>query len=232
MKKTLAMWMALFITVPILLVTFTNMAEGGSRINLKKYYPNPALAYNGEHLEGFNYEHTPPSRSVLWFEEFNKGRFRQYNSAPGERCHYDALRWRKVLKYSGTHDSCGAITYDTIYSPAIVFIPKRWNGDHWIRNGVSSVTQKENGVTVCTGTNTWRADLFGYVEVTPGVQGIHWRSTQSTVWDTGNCADTEWQEDYFMIDSLPGGKGLKRSVGGNKSGSFRWDVWFDRWDNN
>lgn len=78
--------------------------------NLKDYYPNFSLI-KSLYLEGTNYINpSSPSRSVLWFEDMGRGKFRQYNSAPEStisRCHFDDLAWESgVLKYSVTSDSC------------------------------------------------------------------------------------------------------------------------------
>jgi hypothetical protein len=210
-------------------------AGAATSYDLRSYYPNPTLAFGGFYLEGFNYTTGTPQRSVLWFEDLGRGTFRQYNSAPFDRCHYDQLTWQSTrLVYSVTHHECEGPKHDTIYSPPITFIPRSWNGRAWRTTGRSNVTQQLDGVTVCTGVNTWEARVLGVVEVTPGRQGIHWRTTQTTKWNTGSCAPwtTRWQEDYVLVTGMRGdavGPALIRSFGGNLDGGFNWDVWVDRW---
>ena len=210
-------------------------AGAATSYDLRSYYPNPTLAYGGYYLEGFNYTTGTPQRSVLWFEDLGRGTFRQYNSAPFDRCHYDQLTWQSTrLVYSVTHHECEGPKHDTIYSPPITFIPRTWNGRAWRTTGRSNVTQQLDGVTVCTGVNTWEARVIGLVEVTPGRQGIHWRTTQTTKWNTGSCAPwtTRWQEDYVLVTGMRGdavGPALIRSFGGNHDRGYNRDVWVDHW---
>ncbi len=213
-------------------VALSSTAQSGGH-DLKSYYPNPSVAFEDQFLDGYNYEQSPPGRSVLWFEDLGRGKWRQYNSLPGETCHYDQFKWRKVLRYQTTSHSCDGQLEVTNYSPGIVLIPKKWNGNYWTRSGTSNATHSIDGNIVCTGTNEWTAEVLGWVQITPTEQAIHFRTIQHSEWDTGSCATTDWQEDYYLVDNLRGSgeQGLRRSVGGNASGSFRWDVWFDSWSN-
>lgn len=202
--------------------------------DLASFYPNASMAFNGYYLNGYNHNSSPPSRSVLWFENMSSGRFRMYNSLPGERCHFDELTWQsRQLVYSKTYHRCEGAVHESTYSPPIVFIPRQWSGTSWSRTGESQVTQRLDGAIVCTGTNKWKAQIIGWIDIAPGERGIHWRSTQTTTWKSGSCAPwtTRWQEDYVMSTSIAGGApGLKRSIGGNLDGGFNWDVWMDRWE--
>ena len=75
---------------------------------------------------------------------------------------------------------------------------------------------KVDGQVMCTGTNTWTARAW----ITPA-GNARFTSNQSTVWDTGDCADTEWVEHYRITDGH-----LVRSWGGNGS-TFVWDVTYE-----
>ncbi len=179
-----------------------DVAARVSTYDLASFYPNASMAFNGYYLNGYNHNSSPPSRSVLWFENMSSGRFRMYNSLPGERCHFDELTWQsKQLVYSKTYHRCEGAVHESTYSPPIVFIPRQWSGTSWSRTGESQVTQRLDGAIVCTGTNKWKAQT------------------------------TRWQEDYVMSTSIAGGApGLKRSIGGNLDGGFNWDVWMDNWE--
>lgn len=208
-------------------------------VDLKSYYPNGAM------ISSYYLNQTSP-RQVLWFEKQDQWSFRVYNSAPEDlnsRCHWDLLSWwdDNTLRYSQTHNECaGSIQTDTIYDPPIIFLPSLWDeNQNWSLSYKAKIVQKENGVTVCTGTNNYTASIVGWENISPGVRALHWRSQQQTTWDNfGKCADwapTRWQEDYWLEDSLPveGGKtakGLKRSKGGNLDvPSDSWNIWFDMW---
>lgn len=203
--------------------------------DLRAYYPNE-LVNQDRYLEGWNYVTGAPQWAVLWFETMNNGAFKQYNSAPEDvqaRCHWDLLQWSAKLTYSQTHHECGGRNADTLFSPAITIMPKSWNGKPWTASGLSKTTQRENGVVVATGTNTWRADVLGWEVISPGLSAIHVRSSQTTTWANGSV--TRWQEDYYLatVPTVGGGtaKAMKRHVGGNLDiASDRWDVWFDRWE--
>jgi hypothetical protein len=220
--------------------------------DLKSYYPNPSL-FKNYYLEGKNYVNPQsPSRSVLWFEPQDQWSFKLYNSAPGDansRCHYDLLSWWDdgFLRYAKTHDECpGHVPNEIVYDSPIIFLPRFWNNSSipWFYNGQSNAKFYQNGVKKCEGTNSYKAEIVGLEQIAPNEQGIHWRTTQTTNWTSGNVpggcsagSTTHWQEDYWFTNSLPvqngnSTKALKRSKGGNldiKTDS--WDIWFDTWQN-
>jgi hypothetical protein len=161
-----------------------------------------------------------------------------------------------ALRYTQTRNTCNISATkpvtDITYSPGIAFLPRYWNdAKPWVSTGSSKATYKEGAttgslVTKCTGTNTYKAEILGreVIDIPTGLSAIHWRTTQTTAWTSGpgstysGCRPgtvTNWQEDYYLIDTLPTvngtpKKGLKRSVGGNKDVSFpNWDVWLDKW---
>jgi hypothetical protein len=217
-------------------------------VDLKKYYPNTAQ-YETKYLEGFNYITGAPQRSVLWFEKQDQWTFKTYNSGPEDinsRCHYDELSWwdDNTLRYSKTHHECpGSASNEIVYDAPIIFLPRYWDkaNGKWTYSGSSSAKYYENGGLRCTGTNAYVAEIIGEEEIAPGQKGIHWRTTQTTSWQTGDVAGkcfagytTRWQEDYWLSKlPMPNGKlaeGLKRSKGGNLDNSnSSWDVWFDNW---
>lgn len=218
--------------------------------DLKKYYPN-TTQYDKRYLEGYNYISGEPQRSVLWFESQDQWTFRAYNSGPEDqnaRCHWDELSWWDdgTLRYSKTHHECpGETASEIIYDAPIIFLPRYWSArqEPWAINGSSGAKYYENGNLRCTGTNNYTAEIIGEEEIAPGQTGIHWRTTQTTNWDTGDVPGkcyvgytTKWREDYWLSKlPLPNGKekgGLKRSVGGNlDNDDSSWDVWFDKWEN-
>ena len=218
------------------------------RIDLRAHYPNLEMVRSGHYLEGNNYISGSAQRSVLWFEERSGGRFRQYNWGPEDAradCHYDQFRWRNgTMRYQRTVDDCFGTRQIVRFRPAIRVMPEFWTpGQTWTRDGTSEVTFSEDGDVTCRGTMAWRAEVLGFVEVAPGVQGIHVRSTQTTAWTEGRsdagCAAgfvTPWEENYYLIPEMPvwgsaeTAPAFKRSVGGNLAGGpDRWDVWFDGW---
>lgn len=229
------------------LATSVPTAAAQTRIDLRQFYPNFEMVESGQYLEGFNYISGSPARSVLWFERGSEGRFKQYNWAPTDAqatCHWDELQWRRGrLRYHTTHDGCGAVERETTYTPAVELMPRRWReGRSWNRSGRSDVTHSEDGRIVCRGVTEWSASVLGWEEIHPGVEAIHVRSRQTTIWTEGQsesgCAVgyiTPWQEDYYLMPDLPidgGGTApaFKRSVGGNLAGGpDQWNVWFDRW---
>jgi hypothetical protein len=87
----------------------------------------------------------------------------------------------------------------------------------------------------CTGANEWQADILGVDQVSPGVYGLHWRTTQTLKLTGPGCAPvTHWQEDYWLVQNLPGPngpqKGLKRTEGGNRDIPWpTWNIWMADW---
>lgn len=237
MKKNLFLFLAISASVIYL--------QGGSAsaatIDLKSYYPNPAL-YSNYYLEGFNLRDsndTTPDRSVLWFEKTNPNgeEFKRYNSGPEDpvesRCSWDLLSWAgDNLTYAQTHNDCGTNNKDVIYDQPILFLPRFWDDTKpWIYNGTTPVTTtKLNGDEGCKGVNTYTSQILPRTEVTAGVMAIQWRTNQTINWSKGDdfpdCVAggvTNWQEDYYMIEEMPvqgyeglaSARGLKRIVGGN-----------------
>ena len=220
--------------------------------DLHSYYPNTSL-YRTHYLEGFNYRDpaAQPSRAVLWFEDQGDGKFKLYNSAPEDkirRCHWDMLQWTGgYLNYSQTRsDHCASEDNSIVYSPAIKYMPRYWGGSYWSSSGQSAATYTENGRVACQGINSWKAEVLGWVDLSPGVKAIHVRSNQSTYWTKGysptGCSagyTSKYQDNHYLVKNLPlstGGsaKGLKRTVGGsldiyNQTKKWDWDIWFDKW---
>lgn len=217
-----------------------------SYLDLSGYYPNPQLA-DSHYLEGINNIRgdNSPERSILRFQIIkdratpNNYSFRQYNWDPKDTrrdCHWDLLRWTDKLTYSQTHD-CVSPVKDTIFSPPITLMPRMWDGRPWVKNGKSAVSQVAGGKQVCTGENTWRANVLGWEKFDEADAVIHVRTRQTVAWDSGPCnGDTRWQEDYYLIPELPvaGGDGapaMVSTVGGNLDPAIpdHWDIIFKNW---
>jgi len=234
--------------VAALLLTLVALPRGPGRADwagdvLADYYPGTST---GTYLIGYNYVSQPPSVTVLWNDRQDADTFRQHNWGPYQRCHTDQLSWWAevdgYLRYVSTTDTCtpGQSTA-IIYSIPIIFLPRTWSGSYWSLTGTSSATYVINGITRCTGTTAWKAEILGLETIAPNEVGLHWRTTQTTTWATGDVtggcwagAITHWQEDYWFVNDLPGpngpAKGLKRTKGGNLDvDAGRWDIWFDRW---
>lgn len=240
---------------------FAYRALAARTIDLSELYPN-TNRYQSHYLEGNNYVSGQPSRAVIWFERLNKSdntkhEYKMYNSAPEDKnakCHWDHLSWQDgYLLYSQTHNDCGSANNDIVYSPAIKFLPKKWQyKSPWEISGSVKATYKENGKTVCTGTNTYKGVVIGMEKITPDESALHWRTNQVTKWTwnkagyTGTCqkgATTRWQEDYWLSNKIPAATqpnqknsereygGLRRTQGGNldTSKARDWDIWFDMW---
>ncbi len=220
------------IVVSILIIGVNTLLNNGqasaAMIDLKQYYPNPAL-YKNYYLEGFNYETTSgtPERSVLWFEDAgSQGGFKIYNTAPEEpakRCGWDALKWTEdSLYYSQTHDGCGGHNKDVIYNSqggeGIKFLPRYWDdstSQDWVyESSVPVKTTTLDGSEGCDGINTYKSTVTaGYTDIDSGVPvvpAIHWVTEQNTVWTKGDdqpwCIKdgvTPWREDYYMLIDLP-----------------------------
>lgn len=248
----------LFILVAIITIAVTPFIVNNSQTffqhaatsyDLKSYYPNINL-FKNYYLEGHNYINSQsPSRAVLWFEPQDQWSYKMYNSAPEDvnsRCHYDLLSWWDdgFLRYVKTHDECPGHTPNEItYDSPIIFLPRLWDSlVPWVYNGLSGAKYYQNGVLVCEGTNSYKAEIVGLEQIAPNEEGIHWRTTQTTNWTSGNVpggcsagSTTRWQEDYWLTNTLPiqnstPTKALKRSKGGNLDISGNnWDVWFDSW---
>ena len=249
---------ATFAVASLVILNLQVKSVSAAVVDLKSYYPNPQL-FENYYLEGLNSRdpNSAPTRSVLWFEVTgdNGDSFKLYNSGPEDvqkRCNWDQLSWvGDNLTYTQTHSECNGDNKDVIYPNQIRLLPRYWDDSApWSYSGSSSVTTtKLNGDPGCTGTNSYTAEVLGYVEIQPGIQAIHWRSTQAIEWATGDDApyctadsSTNWVENYYMIPSLPvenyqgltSAPGLLRTVGGNSDtftndGLWDWDITFSRW---
>lgn len=215
--------------------------------DLRLYYPN-VDRYKTMYLEGDNYWPNGPRATVLWFEPLDRQTFRVYNTPPNSvraRCGYDELAWRDdgYLRYTRTVVACGPQRTEIVYDEPIVFLPQRWNGQPWRVDGRSSARYSVDGMLGCRGTNVWTAEVLGVEQIPPGDVDLHWRTTQTTTWTTGDVkggcfagAVTRWQEDYWLTGKLPGprgtrdGRGLQLTVGGNlDKRDDNWDIRMARW---
>lgn len=179
-------------------------------------------------------------------------------SADSRKCHSDSMFFTAPnragnvspegdLLYLDTTDECNFPAQpktSIVYSPGIVQIPRTWDdGSTWKVNGSTTATYKENGVLKCTGINRYTNEITGY-QTLNGHRVIHWSTNQTVTWTGGpgssytGCAPgevTKWEEHHYYGDTLrmPDGslgKGLVRTVGGNKEINYpNWDVTFDRW---
>ena len=210
--------------------------------DLRAYYPS-VPAYQTEYLQGYNYVTSPQRYAVLWFQRQDQYTFLQHNGAPGgpqASCNTDYLSWWSdhFLRYVRTINSCGAQTTDIDYGGQgnpIILLPESWDGRAWSLGGTSPAAYRINGQTVCTGTNAWRAQIFGVEQMAPGEFGLHWRTTQTLTMAGQPCAPTtHWQEDYWLVQDLPSPtgpqKGLKRTQGGDLDTTYpAWNIWMDAW---
>lgn len=215
--------------------------------DLRDYYPDLAR-YTTQYLDGDNFTATGPRPSVLWFERQDGETFRVYNSHPGSeqsRCNYDDLSWWKdgFLRYVRTVVACGTRRTEIVYDSPIIFLPRVWDGRPWSLDGRSGAQFFVNGRLRCEGTNAWTAQILGLEELAPGDFQLHWRTTQTTAWATGDVLGgcyagtvTHWREDYWLTTRLPDprgaarGKGLARTMGGNLDlPDQSWDVRMARW---
>jgi hypothetical protein len=249
----------LFIIIAIIIVVVTPVIVNNKQVfqehaagityDLKAYYPNPNL-FKTNYLEGKNYvKPATPTRSVLWFESQDQWSFKQYNYAPTDvnsRCHYDLLSWWDdgFFRYTKTYNGCPGVTpNEIVYESPIILLPRFWNSSvPWSYTGQATAKYYQNGVLKCQGINSYTSQVIGLEQITPTEKGIHWKTTQTTKWTSGNVPGgcyagytTHWQEDYWLTDILPVqngvvAKALKRSKGGNLDiPSDSWDIWFDKW---
>lgn len=216
-------------------------------------FPNTSISAD-YYLNGTNYAHDNQSWSVLWFGDAQKsGTYKMYNSDPASAdgtCHWDQFNWHgQDLLYSQTRNTCGNTDTDIQYVPALVYLPKKWNGSDWQKSGDSTAKYYENGELVCSGTNHWVTTIAAEpVELASGVTATHMQSTQTTDWTSGpgstntGCKPGEtsrYQENLYFVTDLPiyssqdVAPGLKRSVGGSldfyDQNGWDWDIWFDNW---
>jgi len=215
--------------------------------DLRGYYPNLAR-YRTQYLEGDSYRPDPSHLSVLWFERQDQQTFLVYNSPPDSpqaRCRYDELSWWEdgYLRYIQTADACGPRRTEIVYDAPIIFLPRRWDGQPWHLDGQSGARYYVDGTLRCVGTNRWTAEILGVEQVAQADSDLHWRTTQTTTWSTGDVSGgcytgtvTHWQEDYWLTGRLldPSGarhgKGVQRTMGGNLDEHDQtWDIRMARW---
>jgi hypothetical protein len=210
-------------------------------------YPNARRA-RGYFLRGVNEYPSPtstapgPQAASLWFQPSAGGAFKQFNTAPYRRCHWDLLRWgpgsRGVLVYLATHAECYADHTAIVFRPGIVYMPKTWApGEKWDVRGVSGAVYSENGAEVCAGTNTWRSRVLGVEATASGKPVIHTQTNEtetlsriegapdSAACPAGQTTTFDWQENFYIgagitirrADGSATGSdlGLMRSTGGN-----------------
>ncbi len=220
---------------------------GVAHYELGAAYPNARRA-RGYFLHGVNEYPSPtstapgPHPTSLWFQPSVGGVFKQFNTAPYRRCHWDLLRWspgpRGVLVYLATHAECYADHTAIVFRPGIVYMPKTWaTGEKWDVRGVSGSIYSENGVEVCAGTNTWRSRVLSAEMNATGNFVIHTQTNEtetlspiagapdSAACPPGQTTAFDWQENFYIgagitirrADGSAAGSdlGLVRSTGGN-----------------
>jgi hypothetical protein len=229
-------------------------------------YPNFRQVKSGYFLRGTNRYRvqngsTMPARTSLWFERLGAGTFKQFATAPYGECHADLLRWgagpEGLLVYLSTDADCYSDHTRITFSPGIAYMPKTWvAGEQWRDRGVAQTVYADNGVPVCTGSNTWVSSVVGLVRMPGGVEAVHTQTDEtqslspiagappSGACPPGPATTFEWQENYYLatpIDvrttdgALSGtDAGLARSVGGNPAviratGHPEWDSVFAKW---
>jgi hypothetical protein len=212
-------------------------------------YPNPRRL-RGWFLQGVNAYGSStagPSGTSLWFQPLAGGAFRQFNTAPFRDCHWDLLRWSPGkhgrLVYSSTHAGCYSVHTTIVFHPGIAYMPKLWRpGERWAVRGVSRTVYSEDGVAVCTGTNTWRSRVLGVAAVPGGGAAVHTQTNEtqtlaaiagapsSAACPAGQTTSFGWQENFYV-----GADRLVRSNGGNlvairQAGHPEWDSVFSSWE--
>jgi hypothetical protein len=213
--------------------------------DLRQYYPNLARSQT-QYLEGDDSVPTPPRVSVVWFESKDQSTFLRYNTDPRSaqaRCSYDELAWSTdgYLRYMRTVTDCARPRTEIVYEVPIVYLPQHWDGHPWRDDGQSVARYSIDGRLRCIGITAWTAQVLGVEQVAPGDAQLHWRTTQSTTWVTGDVQGgctaggvLHWQEDYWLTGHLPDGtrrsNGLRRTAGGNQDDrADTWDVRMTRW---
>jgi hypothetical protein len=219
------------------------------RYNLSASYPNPRRLH-GWFLRGVNAYGSStagPTGTSLWFQLLAGGAFKQFNTAPFRDCHWDLLRWSPGkhgrLVYSSTHAGCYSVHTTIAFRPGIAYMPKSWTpGERWAVKGVSSTVYAENGVAVCSGTNTWRSRVLGVAAGPSGGAAVHTQTNEkqtlvaiagapsSAACPAGQTISFGWQENFYVGAGM-----LVRSNGGNvvairQAGHPEWDSVFSNWE--
>lgn len=243
---------------------------GGSRsraaatvYDLYAAYPDSQLL-GGYFLRGVNEYGSGtagPERTSLWFQPVGNGTFKQFDTTPYRECHWDLLRWQAgkdgSLVYLETQAECYADHTGIAFSPGIAFMPKTWTrGERWSDTGISYTVFSEDGVVVCTGTNSWRSRVVGLARVPNGETAVHTQTNEtqllspvagapsSSACPAGEVTSFDWQENFYVgggltvrgPDGSPAGSaaGLFRSRGGNTAETRavahpQWDSVFASW---
>ncbi len=233
--------------------------------DLYSSYPNAQL-FSGYFLRGVNQygsatSTSGPQRTSLWFQPVGNGAFRQFNTMPYRDCHWDLLRWQPGkngrLVYLETQADCYSDHTDITFRPGIAFMPKTWRRrERWSDRGVSNTVFSDDGVAVCSGTNTWRSRVVGLSRMQNGEIAVHTQTNEtqqftavagapsSSSCPPGRVTSFGWQENFFVGRGLTvrrgdgtssgSGTGLLRSMGGtwaatNGVGHPQWDSVFASW---
>ena len=146
---------------------------------------------------------------------------------------------------------------DIAFHPGIAYMPKTWTlGERWSDSGVSNTVFSDDGVVVCTGTNSWRSRVVGLARMPEGEMAVHTQTNEtqllspvpgapsSSACPAGEVTSFGWQENFYVgggptvrgPDGTPAGSeaGLLRSTGGNTAetsaaGHPQWDSVFASW---
>jgi hypothetical protein len=217
--------------------------------NLYASYPNPRRL-RGWFLRGVNAYGSSTSGSSgasLWFQPLVGGAFKQFNTAPYRDCHWDMLRWNPgkhgLLVYISTHAGCYSVHTAIAFQPGIAYMPKIWTpGERWADSGVASTVYSENGIALCTGSNTWRSRVLGVAAVPSGGAAVHTQTNEtqtlvaiagapsSAACPAGTTTSFGWRENFYVGAGM-----LVRSSGGNvvatrQAGHPEWDSVFSNWE--
>lgn len=228
-------------------------------------YPNAHLSagyfLRGVNEYGSSTSTVGPQRTSLWFQSAGNGAFKQFDTTPYRECHWDLLRWQPgkagPLVYLETQAECYADHTDIAFRPGIAYMPKAWTpGERWSDIGVSNTVFSDDGVVVCTGTNSWRSRVIGLARMPNGETAVHTQTNEtqllspvtgapsSSACPAGEVTSFGWQENFYVgagltvrgPDGTPAGSdaGLLRSTGGNTAetsavGHPQWDSVFANW---
>ena len=254
----------------VLLAASTVVAFGGSSpraaataYDLFSSYPNAHLfpGYFLRGVNGYGSATSGPVRTSLWFQPVGSGAFKQFNTTPYRECHWDLLRWQPgksgQLVYLETRAECFSDHTDIAFRPGIAYMPRTWTqGERWSTSGVSSTVFSDDGVVVCSGTNSWRSRVVGLTRMPNGEPAVHTQTNETQVLSpvpgapsssacpAGEVTSFGWQENFYVgrglivrgQDGTPvgSGPGLLRSTGGSTDetravGHPQWNSVFSTW---